>query len=121
MLRALSLISLMLIILPSAFAGPAKKDTKASSIWETIKAKTNIRVNSYDPEMDAFDVTVVAEEAVGPLIVTPEALAKALSRGDDIRTQKSSKTVVGNEYVTDTPLPVLTQKAQLARKAANKH
>jgi|GEM_PF-6621264 len=99
------------------FAAESKKVAKEDpSIWTTIEEKTNIQIAEYNKEKDLFKIKVPEEEAVGPLWVTNAALASALSRHAPLKANDISE-IVGNEFRTDRPLPVLTYQAYQKYKA----
>jgi hypothetical protein len=95
---------------------PSSK-TVDSATWMTINKGAMIRVDKYDPNSNTYKVTVIGEEAVGPLYTRFEEIAKAVSFSEVARLKKKPSLIVGNEYQVDTPLPALTAAALAKRKS----
>jgi hypothetical protein len=100
---------------PRPTPAPASK-TADSATWMTINKGAMIRVDKYDPSSNTYKVTVIGEEAVGPLYTRFEEIAKAVSFSEIARLKRKPTLIVGNEYQVDTPLPALTAAALAKRK-----
>ena len=95
---------------------PSPEKTADSATWMTINKGAMIRVDKYDPGSNTYKVTVIGQEAVGPLYTRFEEIAKAVGFSEISRLKKKPSLIVGNEYQIDTSLPTLTAAALAKRK-----
>ncbi len=75
---------------------------------EYISKGTEISIYRYLPLSDTYEITMVKEEAVGPNVVTPEALRTALGVTEPLKDfKKRLARDTGTQYVLKKRVPLL--------------
>ena len=85
-------------------------------IWQHILEGAKIIIGKYNRDSDSFDVVLVEESGMGPLMVPLENVAKATGFTDEERLRKRPELIIGNQYETPDPLPVLSARGLDQRK-----
>ena len=75
-----------------------------------------VRVDRFDASSNTYKVTVLKEEAVGPIYTRTEELVKSIGFSEPMRLKKKPNLIVGNEYQIDVALPTLTATGLAKRK-----
>jgi len=86
----------------------------------SIGQKAMVEVASYDSSSMTYELTFLASRTQGPFLATPEQVSKGIPviSLDKIRTDPSS--IVGNQYMVDQPIRLLSYKEVDSRKKANR-
>lgn len=72
-----------------------------------MDANTLIEVESYDPNSETYEVVCQQYPGQGPLIVTPEELARTVSAVNIGKIMTDPKSVLHNQYSTDKVMNLL--------------
>ncbi len=89
-----------------------------------MDAKEPIVIKSYDPVTQTYEIEDTTYPAQGPLIVTPEVLKKCVEAISLDKIRRDPTSVIGNNYVTDKWMFLLTDEELEARKKqleSNRH
>lgn len=92
---------------PSAFASKDKFTALPGAMFN---------IDSYDPVSQTYSLTYLKYPAQGPLVTTPEFLAKAIPSINLDRIKRSPGSVVDQQFQTDQTLYLLMPEAIEARK-----
>jgi len=82
----------------------------------TMDSGATITIDSWDPETKTFEVTYLEYPAQGPLITTPEHLAKAIKALNLERIKRDPKSIVETQFTTDKDMVLLLPEEVEARK-----
>ena len=106
---------------PQAAGDPVKNavDIQVHAEPSFMGQKAMVEIASYEPSSMTYELTFLASKRQGPFLATPEQVSKGISTVlNKIRRDPSS--IVGNQYMVDEPIRLLSDNEIDARKKAHR-